>query len=124
MRGPAVRTPFTARRHGLARRVVGATPTPKGDPNGHGAYTEVATMTMKHALQFVFAISLFGVAFSGSLTYREFTGATALSCPSPGAPGTIFGYPACVYGLIMYTIIAVISGSALFRGSSPEHSHA
>jgi uncharacterized membrane protein len=73
-------------------------------------------MSMKHTLQVVFAISLIGVAFSGSLTYRELTGATALTCPSPGAPGTIFGYPACVYGLAMYTILAIVSGLGLRNG--------
>lgn len=71
---------------------------------------------MKRALQWIFAISLAGIAFSGTLTYREFFTGTALSCPSPGAPGTIFGYPACVYGLLMYIVIASISGGALWRG--------
>ena len=70
-------------------------------------------MSMKRALQVVFTISLIGVAFSGTLTYRELTGATALTCPSPGAPGTIFGYPACVYGLLMYAILAIVSGLGL-----------
>lgn len=31
-------------------------------------------MSMKRALQWIFALSLFGVAFSGVLTYREFLG--------------------------------------------------
>lgn len=76
-------------------------------------------MTMKRALQVVFAISLIGVAFSGTLTYRELTGQSAQVCPSPGAPGTILGYPACVYGLVMYAILAVVSGVALLAGSRP-----
>jgi hypothetical protein len=71
-------------------------------------------MPMKLALQWIFAISLFGVIFSGTLTYRELFGSTALACPAPGAPGTVFGYPACVYGFFMYTILAIISGLALF----------
>src|ERR1035437_2650278 len=33
-----------------------------------------ALMSMKRALQVVFTISLIGVAFSGTLTYRELTG--------------------------------------------------
>lgn len=70
---------------------------------------------MKRALQWIFVISLIGVAFSGSLTYREVFSKTAAACPSPGAPGTVFGYPACVYGLLMYTVIAVISGGALVK---------
>jgi uncharacterized membrane protein len=70
-------------------------------------------MTMQRALQVILAISLIGVAFSGTLTYREFFTASALSCPSPGAPGTILGYPACVYGLGMYIVIAIVSALGL-----------
>jgi uncharacterized membrane protein len=70
-------------------------------------------MSMKRSLQIVFVISLIGVAFSGTLTYREFSGATAQTCPSPGAPGTVFGYPACVYGFVMYSILAIVSGAGL-----------
>jgi uncharacterized membrane protein len=70
---------------------------------------------MKRALQWIFAISLVGIAFSGTLTYREMISKSAAACPSPGAPGTVFGYPACVYGLLMYTVVAVISGAALAR---------
>jgi hypothetical protein len=71
---------------------------------------------MKLALQWIFAISLIGVAFSGTLTYREVFARTAAACPSPGAPGTILGYPACVYGLLMYIVLALISGTALWKG--------
>jgi uncharacterized membrane protein len=70
-------------------------------------------MSMKRALQVILAISLIGVAFSGTLTYREFFTASALSCPSPGAPGTILGYPACVYGLGMYIVIAIVAALGL-----------
>ena len=70
-------------------------------------------MNSKTALKIIFFISLFGVVFSGTLTYRELFGETAISCPSPGAPGTVFGYPACVYGLGMYIIIFVISALGL-----------
>ncbi len=65
---------------------------------------------MKRALQVILGVSLFGAAFSGVLAYRELFGATAVSCPAPGAPGTVFGYPACVYGFFMYLIVA---GTAL-----------
>lgn len=73
-------------------------------------------MSMKRALQVILAISLVGVAFSGTLTYREFFGTSALSCPSPGAPGTILGYPACVYGLVIYIVIAIVSALGLRSG--------
>lgn len=73
---------------------------------------------MKRALQLILVIALAGLVFSGTLTYREvFAGAA--KCPSPGAPGTIFGYPACVYGFFMYLAIVV---SALFglRAAAPR----
>ena len=71
---------------------------------------------MKRALQSILFISLCGVAFSGTLTYREMFAKTALACPSPGAPGTILGYPACVYGLGMYIVVALIAAYGLWRG--------
>ena len=74
-------------------------------------------MSMKRALQWVFGISLFGALFSGTLTYKELFGETALACPSPGAPGTVFGYPACVYGFFMYVVLTVISGLGLWGGA-------
>jgi uncharacterized membrane protein len=64
-----------------------------------------ALMTAKKALQLILAVSLFGVAFSGALSYQELFGAGATTCPAPGAPGTVFGYPACVYGFFVYLIL-------------------
>jgi uncharacterized membrane protein len=69
---------------------------------------------MKRALQVIFGISVFGMCFSGTLTYRELITKTALSCPAPGPSGTILGYPACVYGLLMYTVIAAVAAVALW----------
>jgi hypothetical protein len=68
---------------------------------------------MKRALRIILAISLFGVAFSGVLSYREVFGQTAAVCPSPGAAGTVFGYPACVYGFFMYVIVAATAAAGL-----------
>lgn len=57
-----------------------------------------------------------GLVFSGVLTYQElFTTNAPASCPTPGAPGTVFGYPACVYGFFMYLIIFIVSGLGLFH---------
>lgn len=70
-------------------------------------------MTTKRALQVILAISLFGVAFSGFLSYQELFGGTATSCPAPGAPGTVFGYPACVYGFFMYLVLAFFAVAGL-----------
>ena len=67
------------------------------------------------ALRAILGLSLFGTAFSGVLTYRELFGEAALSCPAPGAPGTVFGYPACVYGFFMYVTIAIVSFAGLRR---------
>lgn len=72
------------------------------------------------ALQTIFGLSLFGTLFSGVLTYRELFGASALSCPAPGAPGTVFGYPACVYGFFMYVAMAIVAAAGL-RGTAREH---
>jgi hypothetical protein len=66
---------------------------------------------MRRALQVILGISLFGAAFSGVLSYRELFGAVAVACPSPGAAGTVLGYPACVYGFFMYLLVA---GTALW----------
>ena len=71
------------------------------------------------ALQVILGLSLFGTVFSGTLTYRELFGQAALSCPAPGAPGTVFGWPACVYGFFMYLIIAAVSAAGV-RGACQE----
>ena len=66
----------------------------------------------KRPLQLVLAISLIGVAFSGTLTYREYA-SHAAACTPLAAPGTIFGYPPCVYGLVMYALLAAIAAWGL-----------
>lgn len=70
-------------------------------------------MTMRRALNVVLVISLIGVAFSGTLTYRELCGSGADGCSAVGAPGTILGYPACVYGLAMYLVLVAVSAFGL-----------
>jgi len=74
-------------------------------------------MPMRVALRLILLVSLGGAVFSGVLTYREIWGVTAVSCPAPGAAGTILGYPACVYGFFMYLAIAALSILGL-RGRS------
>ena len=74
-------------------------------------------MTMKHALQAILAIALFGLAFSGYLSYQELFATTrAATCPAPGQPGTVLGYPACVYGFFMYLAVVAVSVVGLVRG--------
>ena len=74
---------------------------------------------MKRALQVILVLALAGVVFSGTLTYREVF-ALAAKCPSPGAPGTILGYPACVYGFFMYLAITVTAIVGLRAGYRSE----
>jgi hypothetical protein len=71
------------------------------------------------ALQLILGLSLFGTLLSGVLTYRELFGASAMSCPAPGAPGTVFGYPACVYGFFMYVAVSIVAAAGL-RGVARE----
>ena len=75
---------------------------------------------MKRALLVILVLALAGLTFSGTLTYREVF-ASAAKCPSPGAPGTILGYPACVYGFIMYLAITVTAIVGLRSGYRVEH---
>ena len=73
-------------------------------------------MTMKRALQVILGIALFGTAFSGVLTYQELFTETVAACPSPGQPGTVFGYPACVYGFFMYLAVTTTALWGLLAG--------
>ena len=70
---------------------------------------------MKRALLLILVMALAGLVFSGTLTYREVFAAAA-TCPSPGAPGTILGYPACVYGFFMYLAITITAVAGLISG--------
>jgi hypothetical protein len=70
-------------------------------------------MSRTLALRFIFGVSLFGLVFSGVLSYQELFGNAVLTCPSPGPRGTVLGYPACVYGFFMYLVIAAVSGWSL-----------
>lgn len=69
-------------------------------------------MTARRALQAILTVAVIGLVFSGVLSYREVSGAAA-RCPSPGAPGTVFGYPACVYGFFMYLLITGLAVAGL-----------
>lgn len=73
-------------------------------------------MAMKRALQIILGVSLFGVAFSGVLSFGELFGSSEAACPSPGAAGTVFGYPACVYGFLMYLLMAGVAAWGLVSG--------
>lgn len=82
-------------------------------------------MTAKRALQIILVIGLCGLTFSGYLSYQEFFNPAALSCPSPGEPGTILGWPACVYGFFMYLMVVMAALWGLLADSTAarlEHS--
>lgn len=71
-------------------------------------------MAMKRALQAILLIGTGGLVFSGVLTYRElFAAERVAACPSVGAPGTVFGYPACVYGFFMYLAVVALAVTGL-----------
>jgi hypothetical protein len=72
-------------------------------------------MPMKRALQVILAISLVGVLFSGTLTYREVCGTGTQGCTVAGGPGTILGLPVCVYGLVMYLLVTAVAAFSLAR---------
>lgn len=69
-------------------------------------------MTATGALRTILIIALAGAAFSGTLSWQEVFGSAA-SCPAPGRPGTLLGYPACVYGFFMYLILVIVSALGL-----------
>lgn len=71
-------------------------------------------MTERMALKIVLGLSMAGTLFSGTLSYVELFGQTAASCPAIGAPGTLLGYPACVYGFGMFILLTIISSIGLF----------
>ena len=77
-------------------------------------------MSEHRALQIVTGLSFLGTAFSGTLTYREVFARTAAACPAPGAPGTIFGYPACVYGFFMFLAVFAVAGGGLLGSARAE----
>lgn len=79
-------------------------------------------MQPQRALQIIFLVALLGVGFSGFLTYKEFFLNTGPSCAAVGAAGTIFGYPPCVYGLGMYTLLVVIATLGLVGARKALHS--
>jgi uncharacterized membrane protein len=73
-------------------------------------------MTKQQTLQVILVISLVGVLFSGFLTYKElFTGTCSVGFVFCGTKtGLIAGLPACVYGLVMYSIIYVTAIFGVF----------
>ena len=64
-------------------------------------------MLAETALKIILIISVAGILFSGYLTYKE------LKCKTSCL--TIFKLPVCVYGLVMYLIVFLISVLGLLK---------
>ena len=64
--------------------------------------------TKQNSLFVIMVISIIGILFSGFLSYRElFTPSCNIGFVACGAKvGTL---PACVYGLVMYTVVFLVS---------------
>lgn len=70
----------------------------------------------KHlALKIILVIALGGAIFSGTLTYQELFTKTIAQCSALGKPGTILGYPACVYGFFFFTVVSVVAGLGVMK---------
>ena len=69
------------------------------------------------ALKVILALSVLGTVFAAVQVYQELFVTSAAACPAVGAPGTMFGYPACVYGLFMFAAIAFMAGFGLHVAS-------
>lgn len=63
-------------------------------------------MDKNGCLKSILALSVFGMLFSGYLSYGELFGTCTAGCSQAGL---ILGLPACVYGFVMYAIVAALS---------------
>lgn len=74
-------------------------------------------MKSKTALIAIVIVAIGGIIFSGYLTYYNLWGPgcskAIISCGPK--PLKIFGLPQCIYGLFMYTIVAILAIVALAR---------
>lgn len=67
-------------------------------------------MNKQKSLKIILALSVFGVLFSGYLSYTEIFQAT---CALGSCSSTVFQIPACVYGFVMYLIVAIVAALGL-----------
>lgn len=73
-----------------------------------------ALRMLRASLRWVLALSLLGAAFSGVMTYREYT-TSELVCAPLGPAESALGLPPCVYGLALWAMLAAIAAVALAR---------
>jgi uncharacterized membrane protein len=57
------------------------------------------------ALKVIAVVSLIGVIFSSYMAYAEMT---FTACPASGC-SVIAGIPACIYGMVMYLVVLILS---------------
>jgi len=70
-------------------------------------------MTTRQSLATVFWLGLLGSLFSGFLSVIETFTPSATSCPVVGVPGTVLGYPACIYGFVLFLTLTIVAGLGL-----------
>ncbi len=63
-------------------------------------------MNKQTALKIVLGMSIIGVLFSGYLSYTEIFQA---SCVLGSCNSTVMSIPSCVYGFVMYLIVAIVA---------------
>jgi len=66
-------------------------------------------MNKNDYLKIIMLFSVFGMLFSGYLSFGEFfpSGSPGLACAAASAK--ILGLPTCIYGFIMYAVIGVLA---------------
>lgn len=73
-------------------------------------------MKQKTAMLVALGVSIVGMFFSGFLSYRElFLNSCDLGFVRCGGGNIDLGLPACVYGLMMYTVLVIVLGLGLKR---------
>lgn len=71
----------------------------------------------KRGLWINFIFSLIGVLFAGYLSYGKLISGT---CPISEGCAILFGLPVCIYGLVMFAALFVLSGLMLFKKTSEK----
>ncbi|VVB68492.1 Uncharacterised protein [Candidatus Norongarragalina meridionalis] len=60
-------------------------------------------------LKAILLFAVFGMLFSGYLSYGEFFPSASSGTTCAALSAKIFGLPTCVYGFAMYAIVAVLA---------------
>ena len=70
-------------------------------------------MDRKTYLMAILAFAVFGMLFSGYLSYNELFPSASGGAVCAALSAKILGVPTCVYGFVMYVIIGVLAALAL-----------